>query len=281
MTTYYVSFLHGEKTIKLHIPCSWNVGRMKEIILLYHPESPSIRSQVLHYNDQKLENSEELSAVFGPEIRPEVKLTLVNVPEPDESMTGFRSDLFKTREKEYLKKYTIAKQLLLDYHHKPQDGYMIPFESTVNSLPIMHPEAVKRVRFFSVNEKPRKIRLRKIPISMFFDHLTMIRWSVFTLVAVTYLEARIPPIYYMFILICYLINIRAKIEAFREKELRKLPRDYLMKILPERFNAGREGQEGDSKGIVVVVYETARAFLFSLLPWFDITAYANERNRAI
>lgn len=252
---------------------------MKEMILLYHPETPSIRSQVLYYRDKQVSNSVLLSSLFQYDTKPEVQLKIENVPEPSENMTGYKSELFKTREEEYIRKYDIARQLLLDTHHKPQETSVIPTYSVINSLPVTHPETLKRVRFMAQDTKPRKIRLRKLPFSVYFDFVTIFRWALFSGIIRMYLGASIPSIYYIFILICYIVNIRMKIEKHREKELAKLPREYLLGILPERYHFQREFIRSNT--FLLVFYETTRGFLASLLPWFDPITYANQRNQAI
>lgn len=276
MSTFYVSVQYQNKHLILHVPMSWSVGRMKELILLYHSESPAIRSQVLSYKGQVLENTDLLATIFNNDSRPELEMQIEAIQDIPDHLSGYKSELFKLREEEYIRKYDIAKQLLLDTHHKSQESSVIPEHSVLNSLPLLHPETNKRVKFLTHAEKPRKIRLRKVPFSIYFDFFTIFRWAFFVLIARMYLGTSIPMIYYVFILACYILNVRLKIERHREKELKKLPRDYLMKILPERYNVQRENTQ--KKGIFVVLYETFRGFFASLLPWFDPVAYANQRN---
>lgn len=280
MSTYYVLITYTDKTLPLHVPSSWTVGRMKELILLYHSETPSIRSQVLTYKGDILQNSIMLSSLFDHEIRPEVNLQIQTVPDLPTHLTGYKSKLFKQREEEYIKKYDIAKQLLLDTHHKPQETSVIPKYSILNTLPLIHPDTVKRVKFLSHSEVPRKIRLRKVPWTIFFDLITIFRWAMFTVIARVCLGNSVPFSYYMLIFVCYIVNIRLKIESFREKELKKLPREYLMKVLPERFNGQRE-ERVEKKGVFLVGYESLRGFFASLLPWFDPIGYANQRDHII
>jgi hypothetical protein len=279
MTSFYVCVVYKATTLHLHVPNTWTTGRMKELILLYHSESPTIRSQSLKYRDKVLKNSDILSSIFINDSKPEVELTIEDVPEPPANFLGFKSELFKTREEEYIKKYDIARQLLLDTYHKSQDTAMIPQYSVLNTLPIIHPEVSKRIKAINHHEKVVKIRLRRLPLSIYFDFATIFRWIMFSVIFRLFLGSNIPSVYYCFIFICYVVNIRIKIENHREKELRKLPRDYLVKILPERYNVRRENV--DKKGVLVVVYETARGFLASFLPWFDPVTYANQRNQAI
>ena len=159
MNTYYVLIIYNSKTLYLHVPSTWTVGRMKELILLYHPESPSIRSQVLTYNDNIISNQTLLSSIFNKDNKPEVTLSIENAPEPPAHLIGYKSELFKSREEEYIRKYDITRQLLLDTHHKEQDSSLIPQFSVLNTLPLIHPDTLRRVRSLTIDEKPRKIRL--------------------------------------------------------------------------------------------------------------------------
>ena len=270
---------YNSKTLPLHVPSSWTVGRMKELVLLYHPETPSIRSQVLIYEERVLPNSALISSIFHHESKPEVLLQIETVPEPPPHLVGYKSKLFKAREEEYIKKYDIAKQLLLDTHHKAQDSSVIPQFSVLGTLPLVHPDTVKRVKFMTHVETQKKIRLRRVPWTIFFDVVTIFRWFMFTVIARMCLGTSISVSYYMIIFLCYVVNIRFKIENHREKELKKLPREYLMVVLPERYTARRE--ELPRYGSVRVGYESFRGFWASLLPWFDPVQYANLRNHII
>ena len=102
---------------------------------------------------------------------------------------------------------------------------------------------------------------------------------MFTVVAKMFFGTSISVEYYMLIFLCYVINIRFKIESYREKELKKLPREYLMMVLPERYSARREEQLRSTG--MRVAYESFRGFWVSLLPWFDPVEYANIRNHVI
>ena len=279
MSIYYVLVTYNSKSLSINVPSSWTVGRMKELILLYHPETPSIRSQILNYEGHLLQNSTLLSSIFHYESRPEVQLQIETVPDPPPHLMGYKSKLFKLREEEYIKKYDIAKQLLLDTHHKAQDTSVIPQFSVLSTLPLVHPDAVKRVKFMTSVETPRKIRLRMVPWTILFDIWTIFRWFMFTVVAKMFFGTSISVEYYMLIFLCYVINIRFKIESYREKELKKLPREYLMMVLPERYSARREEQLRSTG--MRVAYESFRGFWVSLLPWFDPVEYANIRNHVI
>ena len=276
MTSYYVSIKTQGRSMQINVPAGWTVGRMKELILMYHSEAPAIRSQALSFNGEIMKNSIPLKTYFALETQPEVVLNIENLPEPADESSGFKSLLFKHREEEYLKKYDVAKQLLLDNRSKSQDSALIPESSLVGTLPLVHPEFLKRVRSLAIANKPVNIRLRKIPYSLYFDLWSIVRWAVFSFLAQTYLEAYLPNVYYIFVVVCYLISIKAKIDKHTEKELRKLPRDFLVKVLPERYS--QERNQETKINWIYIIYETIRGFVFSFLPWFDPVAYGNRRN---
>lgn len=275
MTSYYVSIKTQGRNMQINVPANWTVGRMKELILMYHSEAPAVRSQVLSYNGEILKNSVLLKTYFALETQPEVLLAIEQQNEPAEE-PGFKSSLFKRREEEYLKKYDVAKQLLLDNRSKAQDSALVPESSLVGTLPLSHPEFLKRVRSLAIAQKPVNIRLRKIPYSLYFDLWSMVRWAVFSFFAQTYLEAYLPNVYYIFVVVCYLISVKGKIDKHMEKELRKLPREFLVKVLPERYR--QVGNQEMQTNLIYVAYETIRGFVFSFLPWFDPVVYGNRRN---
>lgn len=276
MSSYFIIVTYRDRTLNLHVPISWNISRLKELILMYHPESPSVHSQVLLYNSQPLKNFESLKDLFSHDPKPELLLQIETVPGIPDHLSGFKSDLFKQREEEYIKKYDLAKQLLLDTHQKTQDSSQLPQNSIISSLPIAHPEFQKRIRSFAIATKPPSIRLRKLPFSTYLDIWTIFRWVLFSVITQNYLGASLPKIYYLFVLVCYLLSVRLKIDQHLQKELRKLPRDYLMKTLPDRYKS--EVDYNKRISVFVVVYETIRAFVLSFLPWFDPIEYANKRN---
>jgi hypothetical protein len=279
MSSFYVSVNTRGRILTLHAPAGWTVGRLKELILLYHPEAPAIRAQVLRLNGEVLQNAEDLSQVFKTEQKQELELTIEQAQPIAENFTGFGSELFRTREEEYIHKYNIAKQLLLDIHHKAQENSVIPNQSVLNTLPVLHPDTGRRVKAMAQAERPRKVRLRKVPWAVYFDFATIFRYAFITVVARIAMESRLPKIYYAFMVLCYVVNMRFKIEAHREKELKKIPRDVLMKILPERFYDERMGRQRG--GLLVVIYESCRGLVFSFLPWFDPVKYANERSQVV
>lgn len=276
MSSYYITVNYRDRTMNLHVPISWNVSRLKELILMYHPESPSVHSQVLVYNSVTLKNFETLKDLLAHDPKPELFLQVETVPDVPEHLSGFKSELFRQREEEYIKKYDLAKQLLLDTHQKFQESSQLPQNSIISSLPITHPEFQKRIRSLAITTKPTSIRLRKLPLSTYFDFWTIFRWALFSIITQNYLGASLPKIYYLFVIVCYLLSIRHKIDQHLQKELRKLPRDYLMKVLPERYKS--ELDEEIKISIFTVIYETIRAFVLSFLPWFDPIEYANKRS---
>lgn len=276
MSSYFITVGYRDRTMNLHVPVSWNVARLKELILMYHPESPSVQSQVLVYKFVTLKNSETLKELFAHDSKPELSLQVETVPDVPEHLTGFKSELFKHREEEYIKKYDLAKQLLLDTHHKLQESSQLPQNSLITSLPISHPEFQKRIRSLAIASKPPSIRLRKLPFSIYLDFWTIFRWALFSLITQNYLGASLPKIYYLFVIVCYLLSIRHKIDQHLQKELRKLPRDYLMKTLPDRYKSELDQEAKIS--ILTIVYETIRALILSFLPWFDPIDYSNKRS---
>ena len=276
MTSYYVFIKSGGRTTQINVPDSWNVGRLKELILMFHSEAPPVRSQILSYNGEIMKNSISLKTYFNLETQPEVVLTIDHIEELQDQSSNFKSAIFKRREEEYLKKYDVAKQLLLENSSKAQESALIPEASLIGTLPIGHPEFLKRVRSLDIASKPINIRLRKIPFSLYFDFWSLLRWAVFSFLAQTYLEAYLPNVYYIFVIVCYLISVKGKIDKHMEKELRKLPREFLVQVLPERYQ--QDGNREKKINCFFTGYETLRGFVFSFLPWFDPVVYGNRRN---
>jgi hypothetical protein len=255
---------------------SWTVGRLKELILMYHSDSPSVRSQTLTFNGEIMKNSVSLKSYFNQDSMPEVSLSIEEVENLPEDQSGLKSQVFKHRELEYLKKYELAKQLLLDNRNTAQDSPVIPRDSVISTLPVSHPEFMKRVRAMPVVEKRRPIRLRKIPIGLYFDLNSILRWMAFTFITQILLEYKLPKIYYIFVFVCYLMSVKDKIDKHLEKELRKIPRDLLVKVLPHRFR--NQSEQIKKISVIYVVFETFRALVLSFLPWFDPMEYSNQRS---
>ncbi|CAG9330763.1 unnamed protein product [Blepharisma stoltei] len=285
MNTYYnlqvKSPVSARAEIILQVPPTWNVSRVKELILQYHPESPSIRCQQLIHKGNILHNNTPLSSIFGQDRDQIIYLDIQLLPNPpDPEKTGFNSTAFKEREIEYLHKYDIVKQILIDTKHAEQSSQLIPEHSILNTLPLCHPDIGKRIKHMMDNEQPRRIRLQGVPLSVYFDIQMLMRWILFLFITQLYLGSSTNLDYYLFIFVLYLVNVRLKIEKHREKQLQRLPREYLAFIMPEKFGTVPRDMD-KAKKIYVKCWETLRSFGMSFLPWFDPNDYAQMRARAL
>lgn len=222
-----------------------------------------------------------LSSVFGQDRDQILYLDVQLLPTPpDPEKTGFKSSVFKEREIEYLHKYDIVKQILIDTKHSEQTSQLIPQNSIISTLPLLHPDVAKRIKFISDTERPRKVRLQGVPLSMYFDLQTLARWLLFLFITQLYLGSTVNLDYYVFIFIFYLVNVRFRIEKHKQKQLQRLPREYLALILPERY--GDIQRNGDqARKIHVKCWETLRSLVMSLLPWFDPIEYTQARARVL
>lgn len=280
MSTYTLEIKNPSQPssdITLQIPRKFTVLRLKELILQYHRNTPSLRSQKLIFRTEILPNEVPLNTILGTDQFQTVYLSIIQNP-PEPLRSGFDSAIFKEREVEYLSKYDSAKQLLLNTKHDHNYSPEIQNQSMLNSLPICHPSLTERFKYSFPVQESQRIRLRPLPWSVFFDFETLLKGVLFILGAHLF-GHRFPLKQYFLIFIMYLVTVRLRIAEHRDREMRRLSQEYLELAIPESFSQVRERRP--QTGVVTKTWESIRALGLSLLPWFDPQEYAQQRARVL
>lgn len=167
--------------LTLSVPSSWDVHRVKELILQFHPESPPVSAQQLFYKAKNLQNSSQLYNILGSDSEHTLILHIdmnFRVTDPD-----YTSEIFRTREKEYLTQYQRAIGILQNSDTELSQSECFSSSSILTTLPLMHSDALKRIYKMCVpNRSQNKIKLKPFSLQNYLDFVILFRAGLFLII---------------------------------------------------------------------------------------------------
>jgi hypothetical protein len=160
---------------------NWEVHRVKELILQFHPESPPVSAQQLIYKGKNLANSTKLIDILSTDQEATIILHIdmnFRVLEAD-----YSSKIFHAREKEYIDQYKIAMEFITSSLSYSSHSEVFDSKSVINSLPLMHSDTMKRIHKMCVPAPTQnKVKLRPISLQNYLDFLILFRAGLFLII---------------------------------------------------------------------------------------------------
>lgn len=165
----------------LSASASWEVHRVKELILQFHPESPPVSAQQLIYKGKNIPNSCKLIDILSTDQEPTIILHIdmnFRVPEAD-----YSAKIFHAREKEYINQYKRAMEFITSSSSQSSDSELFDSKSILNSLPLMHSDTMKRIYKMCVpTQTQTKVKLRPISLQNYLDVIILFRAGLFLMI---------------------------------------------------------------------------------------------------